>query len=66
MLKGCVSAEDAAIAAGIGIDAVQVSNHGGRQLDHMASPLDVLPDIVERVDGRLEIIVDGGMTARCD
>ena len=66
VLKGCVSAEDAATAAGIGIDAVQVSNHGGRQLDHMASPLDVLPDIVERVDGRLEIIVDGGIRRGSD
>jgi L-lactate dehydrogenase (cytochrome) len=66
VLKGCVSADDAAIAAGIGIDAVQVSNHGGRQLDHMASPLDVLPEIVERVDGRLEIIVDGGIRRGSD
>ena len=61
VVKGCVSADDAAIAAGIGIDAVQVSNHGGRQLDHMTSPLDILPEIVERVDGRMEIIVDGGI-----
>ena len=66
LLKGCVSAEDADIAAGIGIDAVQVSNHGGRQLDHMASPLDVLPEIVERVQGRLEIIVDGGIRRGSD
>jgi L-lactate dehydrogenase (cytochrome) len=66
VLKGCVSADDAEIAAGIGIDAIQVSNHGGRQLDHMASPLDVLPDIVERVNGRLEIIVDGGIRRGSD
>ena len=66
VLKGCVSAEDAAIAADLGIDAVQVSNHGGRQLDHMASPLDVLPEIVARVDGRLEIIVDGGIRRGSD
>lgn len=66
VLKGCVSAEDAAVAAGIGIDAIQVSNHGGRQLDHMAAPMDVLPEIVERVDGRLEIIVDGGIRRGSD
>ena len=66
VLKGCVSADDAAIAAGIGIDAVQVSNHGGRQLDHMASPLDILPEIVERVEGRMEIIVDGGIRRGSD
>jgi L-lactate dehydrogenase (cytochrome) len=66
VLKGCVSADDAAIAAGIGIDAIQVSNHGGRQLDHMAAPMDVLPEIVERVEGRLEIIVDGGIRRGSD
>ena len=66
VLKGCVSADDAAIAAGIGINAIQVSNHGGRQLDHMAAPLDVLPEIVERVGGRLEIIVDGGIRRGTD
>jgi len=66
VVKGCVSADDAAIAAVLGIDAAQVSNHGGRQLDHMASPLDILPEIVERVDGRMEIIVDGGIRRGSD
>ena len=44
-LKGVVSPNDAALAAAMGIDAIQVSNHGGRQLDHMASPLDLLPEL---------------------
>ncbi len=66
VLKGCVNPSDALRAAEIGIDAIQVSNHGGRQLDHMASPLDVLPDIVERTAGRLEIIVDGGIRRGSD
>jgi L-lactate dehydrogenase (cytochrome) len=66
ILKGVVNPNDAVIAAEIGIDAIQVSNHGGRQLDHMASPLDVLPDIVDRTDGRLEIIVDGGIRRGSD
>jgi L-lactate dehydrogenase (cytochrome) len=66
VLKGVVNPNDAVIAAEIGIDAIQVSNHGGRQLDHMASPLDVLPDIVDQVDGRLEIIVDGGIRRGSD
>ena len=61
IVKGCVSADDALVAAGIGIDAVQMSNHGGRQLDHMAAPLDVLPEIVDGPHGRMEIIVDGGI-----
>lgn len=66
ILKGLVNPNDADIAAGIGIDAIQVSNHGGRQLDHMASPLDVLPEIVDRTAGRLEIIVDGGVRRGSD
>lgn len=66
ILKGIVNPNDAVMAAGIGIDAIQVSNHGGRQLDHMASPLDVLPDIVDRTGGRLEIIVDGGIRRGSD
>lgn len=66
ILKGIVNANDAATAAGIGIDAIQVSNHGGRQLDHMASPLDVLPEIFDRTAGRVEIIVDGGIRRGSD
>ena len=66
ILKGVVNPNDAATAAEIGIDAIQVSNHGGRQLDHMASPLDVLPDIVDRTAGRVEIIVDGGIRRGSD
>ncbi|MBT2232136.1 alpha-hydroxy acid oxidase [Nonomuraea sp. NEAU-A123] len=66
IVKGCVSADDALVAAGIGIDAVQVSNHGGRQLDHMAAPLDVLPEIVDKAAGRVEIIVDGGIRRGTD
>ena len=66
ILKGCVNPKDAAIAAGMGIDAIQVSNHGGRQLDHMASPMDVLPDMVDAAAGRMEIIVDGGIRRGSD
>ena len=66
VLKGVVNPTDAVIAASIGVDAIQVSNHGGRQLDHMAAPLDVLPEIAERVGGRLEIIVDGGIRRGSD
>ncbi|MBP2372919.1 alpha-hydroxy acid oxidase [Paeniglutamicibacter psychrophenolicus] len=66
VLKGCVNADDIVQAADIGFDAVQISNHGGRQLDHMASPLDVLPDIVDRVAGRMEIYVDGGIRRGTD
>ena len=66
ILKGCVSAADAVTAADLGIDAIQVSNHGGRQLDQMASPLDVLPEIVQATSGRIELIVDGGIRRGSD
>jgi L-lactate dehydrogenase (cytochrome) len=66
VLKGCVNPRDVARAASLGIDAVQVSNHGGRQLDHMASPMDVLPEIVAAADGRLSLIVDGGVRRGTD
>ncbi|WP_026554606.1 alpha-hydroxy acid oxidase [Arthrobacter sp. 35W] len=66
ILKGLVNPRDAVLAAEMGIDAIQVSNHGGRQLDHMASPLDVLPEIVDKTAGRMEIIVDGGVRRGSD
>lgn len=66
ILKGVVNPADAALAAEYGFDAIQVSNHGGRQLDHMTSPLDVLEDIAAAVDGRIEIIVDGGIRRGSD
>jgi L-lactate dehydrogenase (cytochrome) len=66
VLKGCVSAADAVKAADLGIDAIQVSNHGGRQLDHMASPLDVLPEIARATAGRIELILDGGIRRGSD
>ncbi|GAB3583355.1 quinone-dependent L-lactate dehydrogenase [Leifsonia lichenia] len=66
VIKGCVSAADVVTAADLGIDAVQVSNHGGRQLDHMASPMDVLPEIVAAAAGRIQIIVDGGIRRGSD
>jgi L-lactate dehydrogenase (cytochrome) len=53
ILKGIMDAEDAAIAAGMGVDAIIVSNHGGRQLDGAPASLDVLPQIVELVDRSL-------------
>jgi L-lactate dehydrogenase (cytochrome) len=60
-LKGVMHPEDAGHAVEVGATAVFVSNHGGRQLDGAAAPIDVLPHIVEAVDGRLEIVLDGGV-----
>ena len=45
----------------IGASAIVISNHGGRQLDSAAAPLDVLPGIAKTVDKRVEILIDGGI-----
>ena len=65
-LKGIMSAEDARQAAERGIEAIIVSNHGGRQLDHAPSPIEVLPEIVDAVGGRAEVILDGGIRRGSD
>ena len=66
ILKGIATAEDARIAVEHGIEAVYVSNHGGRQLDHGKGGMGVLPEVVEAVAGRAEIIVDGGFLRGAD
>lgn len=66
ILKGVMTAEDAVRAAQTGADAVIVSNHGGRQLDGAASTISVLPSIVDAVDGRTEIHIDGGIRSGQD
>lgn len=60
-LKGVMTADDARRAVDAGVTAVIVSNHGGRQLDGAAAPIEVLPDIVKAVGGRAEVILDGGI-----
>jgi isopentenyl diphosphate isomerase/L-lactate dehydrogenase-like FMN-dependent dehydrogenase len=66
VLKGIQTAEDAALAAEHGVDAIVVSNHGGRQLDAVAPTAELLPEIVEAVAGRIEIYVDGGIRRGSD
>ena len=66
VLKGIATAEDAALACDIGIDVVYVSNHGGRQLDHGRGCIEVVPEVVEAVAGRAEILVDGGFLRGTD
>jgi len=60
-IKGLMSVEDAKRAVDIGASAILLSNHGGRQLDGSRAPFDQLPAIVDAVDGKLEIILDGGI-----
>ncbi len=66
VLKGIATGEDAALAGDMGIDVVYVSNHGGRQLDHGRGSIDVLPEVVEAVAGRAEVLVDGGFLRGTD
>ncbi len=60
-LKGVMSLADARRAADMGIDAIMLSNHGGRQLDGARASFDQLPEIIEAVGGRIEVICDGGV-----
>jgi L-lactate dehydrogenase (cytochrome) len=66
ILKGIMDAEDAAIAAGLGVDAIIVSNHGGRQLDGAPASIEVLPEIVAKVNGACEVWLDGGIRSGQD
>ncbi len=61
LVKGVLSGEDAAAAAGAGADAVVVSNHGGRQLEGAPATVRVLPEVVDAVGSRIEVLVDGGI-----
>ena len=60
VIKGIVSAEDAKIAIDHGADAIIVSNHGGRSMDYGPSTLEVLPEIVDAVNGRVPVLTDSG------
>ena len=66
MIKGVQDVDDARIAADMGIDAVALSNHGGRQLDSSPAPFELLPETVEAVGDRIEILVDGGVRRGAD
>ena len=66
VVKGLLTAEDAALACEHGAAAVVVSNHGGRQLDGVPATLDVLEEIVDAVDGRAEVLLDGGVRRGTD
>ena len=66
ILKGLGTAEDAALAVEHGVDTIWVSNHGGRQLDHELGTMDTLPEIVEAIAGKADIILDGGIQRGSD
>ena len=66
VVKGLLTAEDAQLACKHGAAAVVVSNHGGRQLDGVSASLDVLEEVVAAVDGRAEVLLDGGVRRGTD
>jgi 4-hydroxymandelate oxidase len=61
LAKGILTAEDAVLAADHGCAGIVVSNHGGRQLDRSVASLEALPEVVEAVGDRIEILFDGGI-----
>lgn len=66
MLKGVQSLQDARLAADLGVDAIVLSNHGGRQIDMGNVPLELLPSVVDDIGDRVEVYVDGGIMSGSD
>ena len=66
IIKGILDPQDARLAVEHGVDAIVVSNHGGRQLDGAPATIDVLPSIVDAVAGRTEVLFDSGITSGQD
>ena len=66
VLKGLLDPRDAVTAAACGVDGVIVSNHGGRVLDGVRAPIEVLPEFVEAVGNRMTVIVDSGFRRGAD
>ncbi|QFY10931.1 alpha-hydroxy-acid oxidizing enzyme [Nonomuraea phyllanthi] len=66
LVKGVQRVEDAKELAAVGVDGIVVSNHGGRQLDRSATPLELLPHVVAAVGDRVEVFLDGGVRSGAD
>jgi isopentenyl diphosphate isomerase/L-lactate dehydrogenase-like FMN-dependent dehydrogenase len=66
LVKGILTAEDALLSVEHGAAGIVVSNHGGRQLDGVSATIDALPEVVEAVAGRIEVLVDGGIRRGTD
>jgi len=66
MIKGVQLPEDAAKAVTLGVDAIVLSNHGGRNLDGSVSPIEILPEIAAEVGGKTDIIIDSGIRRGSD
>ncbi len=66
LVKGVLTAEDAKLACEHGASGIVVSNHGGRQLDGVSATIDALEEVVAAVDGRVEVLMDGGIRRGTD
>ena len=66
VLKGIQTVDDAQLAAANGVDAVALSNHGGRQLDDAPAPIDLVAPVAQAVGGDIEILCDGGVRRGSD
>jgi L-lactate dehydrogenase (cytochrome) len=66
VLKGVQTVEDAVLAAERGVDAIALSNHGGRQLDGAPAAFSLVAPVADAVGGRVEIICDGGVRRGSD
>lgn len=66
LLKGVLHPEDARLAVRHGVDGLLLSNHGGRQLDTVPATLELLPEIVAAVAGRIPVVLDGGVRRGTD
>ncbi|GKU08024.1 unnamed protein product [Fusarium langsethiae] len=66
ILKGVLTAEDALLAVEAGVDAVIVSNHGGRQLDGVPATLEALPEVSDVAKGHIRVLFDGGISQGTD
>ncbi len=66
LLKGVLHPEDARLAVRHGVDGLLLSNHGGRQLDTVPATLELLPEFVAAVEGRIPVVLDGGVRRGTD
>ena len=66
VVKGVQRVDDAQALVSCGVDGIVLSNHGGRQLDRSVTPLELLPRVLDAVNGRREVFVDGGVRSGAD
>jgi isopentenyl diphosphate isomerase/L-lactate dehydrogenase-like FMN-dependent dehydrogenase len=66
LVKGTMTAEDAELAVASGVDGIVVGNHGGRQLDGLPASIEALPEVVEAVAGRADVLLESGIRRGSD